>query len=145
MSEFNTQFRALREQNDFNGMIGLIPYARLIGMKWGEDPSGELLFELPYSADNIGNTLIPALHGGLIGGFLENAAILHLMWHHESRQTPKIVDFSLDYLRPGLAQTLYAQCEITKLGRRVAHVLIHTWQESHDKPVALARAHFLLD
>lgn len=145
MSEFNTKFQALREQKDFAGLIGLIPYARLIGMHWAENPRGELLFELPYSADNIGNTLLPALHGGLIGGFLENAAILHLMWHHESQETPKIVDFSLDYLRPGRAQTLYAQCEITKLGRRVAHVLIHAWQENQAKPVSVARAHFLLD
>lgn len=87
---------------------------------------------------------MPALHGGLIGGFLENAALLHLMWNRESLEAPKIVDFSLDYLRSGKAQTLYAQCEITKQGKRVAHVLIEAWQEDRKKPVAVARAHFLL-
>ena len=44
----------------------------------------------------------------------------------------------------GKATTLYAQCEITKQGKRVAHVLIEAWQEDRRKPVAVARAHFLL-
>ena len=144
MSEFNEKFQRLREEKDFDALIELIPYAHLIGMQWTEGPDGDLLFELPYRATNIGNTLLPALHGGLIGGFLENAGILYLMWHHESQETPKIVDFSLDYLRSGKAQTLYAQCEITKLGRRVAHVVLSAWQEDRSKPVAVARAHFLL-
>jgi acyl-coenzyme A thioesterase PaaI-like protein len=87
---------------------------------------------------------LPALHGGLIGGFLENAALLHLIWHRESLEAPKIVDFSLDYLRSGRSQTLFARCEITKQGKRVAHVLIEAWQEDRRKPVAVARAHFLL-
>lgn len=144
MSEFNEKFQNLREKKDFDALIELIPYAHLIGMQWTESPDGDLLFQLPYRATNIGNTLLPALHGGLIGGFLENAGILYLMWHHESQETPKIVDFSLDYLRSGKAQTLYAQCEITKLGRRVAHVVLSAWQEDRSKPVAVARAHFLL-
>ena len=145
MSQFNQTFQSLRADKNFDALIALIPYARLIGMQWGEDEQGDVLFQLPFLQSNVGNTLLPALHGGLIGGFLENAGILHLMWHHESQETPKIVDFSLDYLRPGKPQTLYAQCEITKLGRRVAHVVLSAWQDDREKPVAVARAHFLLD
>ena len=125
-------------------VIAAVPYARLMGVECGEDAAGELLFSLPFYERNVGNTTLPALHGGLIGGFLENAALLHLMWNRESLEAPKIVDFSLDYLRSGKAQTLYAQCEITKQGKRVAHVLIEAWQEDRKKPVAVARAHFLL-
>ena len=80
----------------------------------------------------------------MVLGFLENAALLHLMWHRESQETPKIVDFSLDYLRSGRSQTLHARCEITKQGKRVANMLIEAWQEDRSKPVAVARAHFLL-
>ncbi len=144
MSDFMETFDRLRDEKRFAEVIAAVPYARLMGVECGEDANGELLFSLPFYERNVGNTTLPALHGGLIGGFLENAALLHLMWNRESLEAPKIVDFSLDYLRSGKAQTLYAQCEITKQGKRVAHVLIEAWQEDRKKPVAVARAHFLL-
>ncbi|UDM18077.1 PaaI family thioesterase [Vogesella sp. XCS3] len=144
MSDFMETFDRLRDEKRFAEVIAAVPYARLMGVECGEDAAGELLFSLPFYERNVGNTTLPALHGGLIGGFLENAALLHLMWNRESLEAPKIVDFSLDYLRSGKAQTLYAQCEITKQGKRVAHVLIEAWQEDRKKPVAVARAHFLL-
>lgn len=144
MSDFMETFNRLRDEKRFAEVIAAVPYARLMGVECGEDAAGELLFSLPFYERNVGNTTLPALHGGLIGGFLENTALLHLMWNRESLEAPKIVDFSLDYLRSGKAQTLYAQCEITKQGKRVAHVLIEAWQEDRKKPVAVARAHFLL-
>nr|WP_294863291.1 PaaI family thioesterase [uncultured Pseudogulbenkiania sp.] len=144
MSNFMEQFAALRDQKRFQDVVNAIPYARLMGVELGEDESGDLLFSLPFHESNVGNTVLPALHGGLIGGFLENAAMIHLIWNRESLDTPKIVDFSLDYLRSGRPKTLYARCEITKQGKRVAHVLIEAWQEDRSKPVAVARAHFLL-
>lgn len=144
MSAFMDTFLQLRDEKRYDEIINAVPYARLMGVEFGEDEQGDLLFSLPFQQCNVGNTTLPALHGGLIGGFLENAALLHLMWNRESREAPKIVDFSLDYLRSGRAQTLYASCEITKQGKRVAHVLIEAWQEDRSKPVAVARAHFLL-
>jgi uncharacterized protein (TIGR00369 family) len=144
MSDFMEKLASLRDGKDYAALINTIPYARLMGVEMLEDEAGELLFQLPFSPRNVGNTALPALHGGLIGGFLENAALLHLIWHRESLDAPKIVDFSLDYLRSGRPQTLFARCEITKQGKRVAHVLIEAWQEDRRKPVAVARAHFLL-
>jgi len=144
MSEFMQQLAALRDDNNVAALCEAIPYARLMGVEVSTGDDGELLFQLPFYPRNVGNTALPALHGGLIGGFLENAALLHLIWHRESLKAPKIVDFSLDYLRSGRPQTLFARCEITKQGKRVAHVLIEAWQEDRRKPVAVARAHFLL-
>ncbi|TDR71646.1 PaaI family thioesterase [Paludibacterium purpuratum] len=145
MSDFTERFNRLRDEKNYRAIIDAIPYARLMGVEFGEEgEEGALLFTLPFAERNVGNTTLPALHGGLIGGFMENAALIHLMWNRESLEIPKIVDFSLDYLRPGRPQTLFARCEITKQGKRVAHVLIEAWQDSPEKPVAVARAHFLL-
>ncbi|UTH73732.1 PaaI family thioesterase [Chromobacterium sp. IIBBL 290-4] len=144
MSEFMQRFAELRDRKAFGEIVDALPYVKLMGTILNEDEQGELRFELPFLARNVGNTSLPALHGGLIGGFMESAAMIHLMWNRESLEAPKIVDFSLDYLRPGRPQTLFARCEITKQGKRVAHVLIEAWQEDRAKPVAVARAHFLL-
>lgn len=144
MSAFMESLLSLRDQKRYDEIIAAIPYASLMGVRFTEDENGDLLFSLPFDPKNVGNTILPALHGGLIGGFLENAALIHLIWNRESLEAPKIVDFSLDYLRSGRPQTLFARCEITKQGKRVAHMLIEAWQDDRTKPVAVARAHFLL-
>jgi uncharacterized protein (TIGR00369 family) len=137
------QMQSAKETGDYNVVIDQIPYAKLLGVVMRED-GGEPLFELPFADKNIGNTHLPALHGGVIGGFLENAALLHLIWARESFEVPRTIDFSLDFLRSGKAQTLYARCDITKQGKRVANVRMTAWQEDESKPIAVARAHFLL-
>jgi uncharacterized protein (TIGR00369 family) len=120
-----------------------IPYARMLGVQV-QMQNDQPLFFLPFAEKNIGNILLPALHGGVIGGFLENAAVLHLMWARESAGIPRIVDFSIDYLRSAKALDLYGRCEIIRQGKRVANVLMTAWQDDPAKPVAMARAHFLL-
>lgn len=123
--------------------IELSPYAQLLGIE-AQEIEGQLVFVLPYQAHNVGNDRINILHGGVIGGFLETVGISHLLHVRESADVPRTVDFSVDYLRPGKAETLYAECSVTKQGKRVANVHITAWQDSRQKPVAVARAHFLL-
>ena len=58
---------------DLQTALQQIPYAQFLGITCREE-AGEPLFVLPFKADNIGNTLLPAIHGGVIGGFLETLA-----------------------------------------------------------------------
>lgn len=119
----------------------IMPYAAFIGLQCGEDAHGTL-FALPYKPDNIGNILPPALHGGLIGGFMESCAALFLMQQADLAQLPKMIDFSLDYLRSGKPDTLYARCILTRQGSRIANLAVEAWQADPAKPVAVARCHF---
>ncbi|WP_026262889.1 PaaI family thioesterase [Chitiniphilus shinanonensis] len=132
-----------RASGDYHALMQAIPYARTIGMTM-EEVDGQLRFTLPFRQSNIGNVLLPALHGGVIGGFLENVAIFTLLASHETRSVPKVVDFSIDYLRSGRPQDLSGRCEIVRQGKRVANVQLMAWQDDPDKPIASARAHFLL-
>lgn len=135
--------QAAKESGDYSHVIDQIPYAKLLGVVMREE-AGAPLFELPFAEANIGNTHLPALHGGVIGGFLESAALLHLVWARESDEVPRTIDFSLDFLRSGRAQTVFARCDITKQGKRVANVRMTAWQDDENKPIAVARAHLLL-
>ena len=137
------RLHAAKESGNYDEVIEQIPYAKLLGVQMREE-GGQPLFILPFDQRNIGNVHLPALHGGAIGGFLENAALLHLVWARESADVPRTIDFSLDFLRSGKAQTLFARCDITKQGKRVANVRMTAWQDDESKPVAVARAHFLL-
>ena len=145
MKSYMQRFQALRDAGDFAGIIDSIPYARLLGVEFAEESDGRLLFTLPFRQASIGNPILPALHGGVIGGFMENAALIPLMWVRESGDPPKTIDFSLDYLRSGKPATLHARCEFTRQGKRIANMQITAWQDDENKPVAVARAHFLLN
>lgn len=132
-----------RLDRDFAGLMSKVPYAKLIGME-GMSIGDELLFILPAREGNIGNPTLPALHGGCIGGFMENSAIFHVLATIETERIPKVVDFSLDYLRPGRFRDTYASCDVVRQGRKVVNVSITAWQSSRAEPIANARTHLLL-
>ena len=136
--------RYTQETGDFSRMLESIPYARFIGLecdRYGDD----LIFRLPKKEENLGNPILPAIHGGVIAGFMEQAAMLHLMIFMNSPNFPKIIDFSIDYLRAGLFRDTYATCQVWRQGRRVGNVAITAWQTRSNEPIATARAHFKLD
>lgn len=128
---------------EFDEVIQQIPYARLIGMSC--IPIGEsLLFTLPPNRDNLGNPSLPALHGGVIAGFMEMSASLYMLLTQDARAVPKVVDFAIDYLRPGRLQESYAECQVIRHGKKIVNVSVTAWQDRKETPIATARAHLLL-
>ncbi|WP_448694180.1 PaaI family thioesterase [Pseudomonas rhizophila] len=135
------QLRQACERGDYALLLASIPYARLIGVECSRQGE-ELLFHLPANKDNIGNPLLPAIHGGVIAGFMELSAAVYLLIATRATGVPKIIDFSLDYLRAGQFRDTFARCQVWRQGRRVANVAITAWQDLEAEPIATARAHF---
>ncbi|WP_145188940.1 MULTISPECIES: PaaI family thioesterase [unclassified Pseudomonas] len=142
--EVRQQLSAAHAVGDYRPLLALIPYAGLIGVEC-ERVGQDLLFRLPASEDNIGNPLLPAIHGGVIAGFMELSAALYLLIYSESASIPKIIDFSVDYLRAGHYRDTYARCQLWRQGRRVTNVAITAWQADAQAPIATARAHFKIE
>lgn len=138
------EMRSALQAGDYQALVRAIPYACTLGMEC-ETFGEEVVFRLPRSDDNLGNPILPAIHGGVIGGFLEMSAMLSLMMSQETPRLPRIVDFSLDYLRAGLDRDTFCECHLTRQGNRVANVIVTAWQQSRRKPIATARAHFIMD
>ena len=132
-----------RAQDDFSALIGQIPYARFLGMQ-ARRVEDHVHFQLPHQDQLIGNARLPALHGGVVAAFMENAALLYVLWAQAETRLPKSIDFSIDYLRSARTRDCWAQCEVTRQGRRVAQAQVRCWQDDPERPIALARAHFLL-
>lgn len=144
MTELTDFIAQVRASKDYTQLAQFAPYARLLGIDFSEEPDGRLLFRLDYRPGNIGNSRLPALHGGVIAAFMEHAATLEILWQGEASKLPKIIDFSIDYLRPGRPETLFAHCTLVRQGQRVANLAVNAWQGSPDRTVATARMHFLL-
>ncbi|MHA6196327.1 PaaI family thioesterase [Pseudomonas wadenswilerensis] len=140
-ADIHQQLREAHSRGDYSALLQLIPYAGLIGIECSRD-GDDLLFRLPANPDNIGNPLLPAIHGGVIAGFMELSAALYLLIFSESASIPKIIDFSIDYLRAGHFRDTYARCQLWRQGRRVTNVAITAWQGDANEPIATARAHF---
>ncbi len=124
-------------------LVQAIPYARFLGIAVERSPSG-LVFVLPFREDLVGNANLPAIHGGVIGAFLELTAILQLIDDNESARVARPINFGVDYLRSAGPRETRARAEIVKLGRRVANVRALAWQQDERKPVAAGNGKFLL-
>jgi uncharacterized protein (TIGR00369 family) len=124
-------------------LVAAIPYARLLGIEIDQREDGmECL--LPFRADLIGNTRLPAIHGGVIGAFLELTAMLRLIDESGVASAPRPINFAIDYLRSAGPRPTRARADIFKLGRRISHVHVIAWQEERDRPVAAGNGKFLM-
>lgn len=128
---------------DLEAVLARIPYVAHLGVH--ADLAGdEMTAVLPFSEHLIGNPRLPALHGGVIGGFMELTAVIQLSIVQRGGGTPKPIDVTVEYLRSGRPVTTYARAEVKKVGRRIANVQVEAWQDSRAAPIAALRGHFLV-
>tara|TARA_Y100001934_G_C12249853_1_gene724544 strand:+ start:456 stop:965 length:510 start_codon:yes stop_codon:yes gene_type:complete len=145
-------------------LVEQIPFCKTLGIKL-DCLGNEITAHLPFKKDFIGNPAIPALHGGIIGSFLEITAIIQLSWAIFSerkddqinvkksslevqdtilQRIPKTIDITIDYLNSGRPVESFARAKINKIGRRYASVSVKSWQDEPNKPFAMASGHFLV-
>ncbi len=150
-----------RREAVLTALVGRVPYIRFLGISF-ERRGNELTSVLTFDEKLIGNPLIPALHGGVTAAFLEVSAIIELSWScyredfelvdppHDRESVsvrlklPKTIDFTVDYLRPGLPRDAYARATVNRFGRRFASVHVEAWQDSRTRLFAQATGHFLM-
>lgn len=135
--------RAAREANDWQRLIDATPFAIFLGLRMEVREEGTICV-LPAQGRLVGNPVLQALHGGAVAGFMECAAILYLLWHRDSADLPKTVDFNVDYLRSGKLLDTRATVHVVKSGARVAHIRVEAWQSDPSRPIATGHGNFLL-
>lgn len=131
------------DQERLRDMFAAIPYAAFLGVR-AELRGDELTLILPFQHSLIGNPLLPALHGGVIGAFMELAAIAQIAVTLGDASLPKTIDIGIDYLRSGRPMDTFARARIAKLGRRVINARVEAWQQQAGEPIAALHGHFLV-
>ncbi|NJN50793.1 MAG: PaaI family thioesterase [Gammaproteobacteria bacterium] len=124
-------------------LLDSIPYVQFLGIA-AERKGNEITTIMPFGNHLVGNVMLPAIHGGVIGAFLEITATVQLLFDTQCERLPKTIDISIDYLRSGRPVATYGRAIVTRHGRRVANVRTEIWQEERAKPVAAAHGHYLL-
>ncbi|MGI1677307.1 MAG: PaaI family thioesterase [Cellvibrionaceae bacterium] len=140
-----------RKDHDAQVVIEAIPYAKFLGIE-ALMQDGKLIFKLPPRKTNIGNPTLPAIHGGAVAGFMELAAVIYLLMEWDIKKlaegqpkVPKVVNFSVDYIRACRFEDTYASCDMVRQGRKMANLGVQIWQKDPAILMATARAHYLLD
>ena len=87
---------------------------------------------MPFSPKIIGNPILPAIHGGMTGAFLETTAIVGVT-RELGVSPPKPIGLTINYLRSGRALDSYANVSIVKQGRRVVAFEAQAWQDDRDQ------------
>lgn len=143
MAEPPAWLEEVRRTGNVDALLSVIPYARMLGLS-AHVRDGDLLIRMAGSDHLVGNPVLPALHGGTVGALLESTAIFKVMREADTERVPKIITLTVDFLRSAKVTETWARASITRLGRRVANVQARAWQDSEERPIAVAHAHFLL-
>lgn len=142
-------------------LVARVPFLNTLGIQF-DRRGDELTAVMAFDEKLIGNPSLPALHGGATAGFLEAAALIELAWvglwqsvedgvitlddlsGSTALPMPKTIDFTVDYLRPGLPRDAYARARVNRSGRRYASVHVEGWQDNRSRLFAQATGHFLV-
>jgi len=155
--------QVIKQRRDaaLTALANSIPYATYLGIQF-DRRGDELTATLPFEDALIGNPMLPALHGGATAAFLELSAVVELGWSvlweeiesgrikpegltpETMPRLPKTIDFTVDYLRPGLPRDAYARARVNRSGRRYASVHVEAWQDNRQRIFAQATGHFLM-
>lgn len=119
----------------------LPPYAELLGLTT-EERDGERLWVMPFREEVVGRPGF--LHGGAIAGLLEFAALGAVYDALEPGAKVKPINVSVDFLRGGADHDTWAAAVVTRLGKRVANVEAHAWQQDRARPIAAARMNLMV-
>jgi acyl-coenzyme A thioesterase PaaI-like protein len=131
------------KQDELLAVLGRIPYARFLGVT-AELHGDEMTAILPYSEHLIGDPRLPALHGGVLGAFMEMTALAQLSISQGLTRQPRPIDITVQYLRSGKPMPTYARAELKRAGRRIANVYVEAWQTTRASPIASLYGHFLI-
>ena len=106
------------------------------------EEAGELAFRLGFHERHIGNPAIRAIHGGVIGAFLEFSMQAFLV--SETGLRPTTVNLSVDYVASSRAEPMTARVAVSKIGRRLAFLEAVGRQQDGARLVSVARGCFTL-
>ncbi|MDM4771606.1 MULTISPECIES: PaaI family thioesterase [Solimonas] len=119
-------------------------YAQYLGVEVLGGSDG-LRLHLPFREALIGNIQIPALHGGVLGGLIEEAARVAVGAGQGENSALRILNCDIDYLRSARTVDSYATAEIVRRTRRTVLARVVCWQSEDRVPVATGRVQILLN
>jgi uncharacterized protein (TIGR00369 family) len=133
-----------KECSAWQTLLEGIPYSVHLGLE-ARALGSSILIYLPYREALIGNFMLPALHGGVIGALMEITALVAAQRKDLQNRNPRILGSNVNYLRSAQASPTFAKAQIIRQGRRTSLVEIKCWQSDESCPVASGQVRLLFN
>ena len=120
--------------------LGMVPFARLLGIQFESAVAGHAVLTLPIRDDHKQNHGV--VHGGAIASLIDSSmafAIIPLLAEKERTTT---VDLTIHYLRPLTEGVAKSSARVIRAGRRVITVSAEVFDHK-DRLVATALSTYL--
>lgn len=94
-------------------------------------------------------TVVMTRPGGILSGpalmsLADVAGYAVIAAHHASEPMVVTNTLTINFLRPGRFEPVFADADLLKLGRRIATVQVRLWQQAEDQPIALSTVSYAL-
>ncbi len=109
----------------------IIPFNQFLGIKIDETRDGYCRLRLPFRPEFIGDSMRPALHGGVISTLIDTCGGFAVWTQVSLEDRVSTIDLRVDYLAPGAAEELFADATVVRVGNRVGVVDVRCWQPSN--------------
>lgn len=111
-----------------------IPFNKYVGVKAIELGKGEVLFEVAYRDELIGDPVKKAIHGGVISMLADTAGGV-AVWSvlEDARSRVSTIDLRIDYLLPGKQEDLRAHATLVRAGKTVGVADVRLFHPSDPK------------
>lgn len=126
---------------EVQAFMALVPFNRLLQLQIQELGDGYARMSTPFREELIGDPFRRAIHGGVISAAIDTCGGAALWTRCERGDRLSTVDLRVDYLRPGLTESLYVDGRVLRLGNRVGvteMVAYHAGRK--EEPIAVGMA-----
>jgi uncharacterized protein (TIGR00369 family) len=110
-----------------------IPFNKYVGIRALRVDRGDILFEVPYRDELIGDPVKRAIHGGVIS-MLADTAGGFAVWSalDDDRSRISTIDLRIDYLLPGKQEPLRAHATLVRAGKAVGVADVRLYHPSNE-------------
>lgn len=119
---------AVKQHNLIHFIEEGFPFHKHLGVKVDSISDEFVRLYIPFKEELVGHVKRSMIHGGVISSLVDICAGFAVWTHCKHDDNVATITLSVDYLRPALANTIYAEAKVRLLGNKVgnAHVIVWT-------------------
>lgn len=110
-----------------------IPFNKFLGIQLDRMDDGFVRLVLPFRPEFIGDPFRPALHGGVISTLIDVCGGMAVWTKITLEDRVSTIDLRVDYLAPGLGESLIAEASVVRVGNRVGVTDVRVFQPTDEK------------
>lgn len=124
--------------------VAAVPFLTFLDVDVDAGPDGRPAMVLRAGERHMGDPRARSVHGGVLAGFVETAAVIHVRLATPGAAVAT-VDFTTEFLRAAELVPTTATVTVVRQGRSRAHVQVEAHQHAGERLVAVGYGNIAID